>query len=73
MEILPWGSGSGTNIEAMHGGAGDKYRIVALFYDRPCRVPEIARTIDVPAITLTAKLSGETIETNNSGSIIIVV
>lgn len=55
MEIVPWGSGSGSNIEAMVRGATN-YRVVAMLYDRleykgkRCKVPDIAKAADVPPI-----------------------
>ncbi len=54
-EFVPWGSGSGSNIQAMIDNATN-YRIVALLYDRemyhgqPCKIPEIGRQADVPVI-----------------------
>ncbi len=55
MEILPWGSGSGSNIEKMVEHQ-EKYRVAALLYDRktykgkPCRIPEIGERAKVPVI-----------------------
>lgn len=51
MHLVVFGSGSGTNLEALLNNPDPSFAIKALFTDRKCRFQEIGRAAGIPVIT----------------------